>query len=403
MSLIQTESLGGGTAGGGGGGTGSVTSVGLTATPTAIFNVSGSPVTTSGVLALSLDNQSAALFLAGPASGGAATPAFRAIGTSDLPVIPLDIGVTGLLGLSHLFPIPLDTGVTGILALSNLPSIPNSGLTGIIDLSHIPPIPFPTGLTNTAGIPFGITTQHGLTLSATQILDIGFAGISQIGVVGFSSYNFWNAKQAALPWTTAGDLVYLDLTGSPARLAIGLTTQVVGVNASLLPAWVVAATGSSGGTSFTVPLPVYQGGTGATLPSLANQDLIVGAGSTQLINMPIGVDGQVLTVVGSSLSWHRPFYHVVTTGVSSTPYAVTQGNRWLNVSSGVTAIVITMLSASMRIPLYIKDIGGTCSANNITVVPLGSELIENIGSTHVMQTDYGGRWFIPDGTNWWLA
>ncbi len=62
-------------------GAGTVTSVAMTA-PTALFAaspVSGSPVTTSGTLALALATQSAGTFFAGPTSGSAATPTFRAL------------------------------------------------------------------------------------------------------------------------------------------------------------------------------------------------------------------------------------------------------------------------------------------------------------------------------------
>jgi len=64
-------------------GTGTVTSVGLTAP--AIFNVTGSPVTTAGSLNLGLANQSANQVWAGPASGGAAAPGFRALVAGDIP------------------------------------------------------------------------------------------------------------------------------------------------------------------------------------------------------------------------------------------------------------------------------------------------------------------------------
>jgi len=70
---------------GGGAGGGTVTSVGLSATPSSVFGVSGSPVTGSGTLALTLDDQSANRVLAGPASGADATPAFRALVNDDLP------------------------------------------------------------------------------------------------------------------------------------------------------------------------------------------------------------------------------------------------------------------------------------------------------------------------------
>lgn len=70
---------------GGGGGMGTVTSVGLTV-PGVIFTspVSGSPVTTAGTLALALATQSANRVFAGPSSGAAATPTFRALTSADL-------------------------------------------------------------------------------------------------------------------------------------------------------------------------------------------------------------------------------------------------------------------------------------------------------------------------------
>lgn len=68
---------------GGTAGLGSVTSVGLSLP--AIFSVSGSPVTTSGTLSGSLATQSANTVWAGPTSGAAATPTFRAVTCADLP------------------------------------------------------------------------------------------------------------------------------------------------------------------------------------------------------------------------------------------------------------------------------------------------------------------------------
>jgi hypothetical protein len=68
--------------GGGNGGNGSVTSVGLVMP--AIFSVANSPVTTTGNLTVSLANQSAGMVWAGPASGAAAAPTFRALVGADL-------------------------------------------------------------------------------------------------------------------------------------------------------------------------------------------------------------------------------------------------------------------------------------------------------------------------------
>ena len=64
-------------------GTGTVTSVALSLP--AIFSVSGSPVTGSGTLTGALANQTANYIWAGPTSGGAAAPTFRAMVADDVP------------------------------------------------------------------------------------------------------------------------------------------------------------------------------------------------------------------------------------------------------------------------------------------------------------------------------
>lgn len=60
-----------------------VTSVAMTV-PTDILSVSGSPITSSGTLAVSKVNQSANVVFAGPTTGAAAAPTFRALVTADL-------------------------------------------------------------------------------------------------------------------------------------------------------------------------------------------------------------------------------------------------------------------------------------------------------------------------------
>jgi hypothetical protein len=64
-------------------GAGSVTSVGLSLPN--IFTVTGSPVTSTGTLTASLATQTANQILAGPTTGSAAAPAFRALVAGDLP------------------------------------------------------------------------------------------------------------------------------------------------------------------------------------------------------------------------------------------------------------------------------------------------------------------------------
>lgn len=61
-----------------------VRSIDVAITPTSIFDVTGGPVTGSGTITISMDNQSANTVLAGPTSGGAATPGFRTFDHSEL-------------------------------------------------------------------------------------------------------------------------------------------------------------------------------------------------------------------------------------------------------------------------------------------------------------------------------
>lgn len=64
---------------------GTVTSVALSVP--SFLSVTGSPITTSGTLAVSLADQSPNLVFAGPASGGAAAPTFRSLVVADVPVL----------------------------------------------------------------------------------------------------------------------------------------------------------------------------------------------------------------------------------------------------------------------------------------------------------------------------
>lgn len=78
---LGTETWQPGSCGGSGGGT--VTSV--AATFPSFLSVSGSPITTSGTLAVSLANQAANRVFAGPATGADAAPTFRALVSGDVP------------------------------------------------------------------------------------------------------------------------------------------------------------------------------------------------------------------------------------------------------------------------------------------------------------------------------
>lgn len=71
--------------GSGGGGSGTVTSVTFTGDGTVLSSTPSSAVTTSGTVAASLKTQTANTVLAGPTTGAAANPTFRALVSADYP------------------------------------------------------------------------------------------------------------------------------------------------------------------------------------------------------------------------------------------------------------------------------------------------------------------------------
>lgn len=105
---------------------GTVTSVALNLP--SIFSVTGSPVTTSGTLTAALANQAANAVFAGPGSGAAAAPAFRALVAADIP----DLSATySVVGHTHSY-LPLSGGtLTGVLA-SNLAATTDAALAARI-------------------------------------------------------------------------------------------------------------------------------------------------------------------------------------------------------------------------------------------------------------------------------
>jgi len=128
---------------------GTVISIGMTVP--SIMSVSGSPITSTGTLAVTLATQTMNTIFAGPSTGSVAVPTFRSLVAADIPslsYLPLAGGtVSGALT------------VTGDLTVSGTTTTVNSSTLAVADKN----IELAYGSTTEAAATGGGITLHGLT------------------------------------------------------------------------------------------------------------------------------------------------------------------------------------------------------------------------------------------------
>ncbi len=120
-------------------GSGTVTSVAMTVP--AEFSITGSPITTSGTLAIGKQVQSAHAAWLGPTSGGASTPTFRPIIPSDLPVATIAaLGIVEPDGSTITIVAGVISATGGVTSgwTSEVPAGTLNGVNRVFTLSHVP-------------------------------------------------------------------------------------------------------------------------------------------------------------------------------------------------------------------------------------------------------------------------
>jgi hypothetical protein len=189
-------------------GAGSVSSVALTVTPGTLFTsgVTGSPITTSGTIAVTFDfqNQNANLVLASPTTGGAGPITARSLIGADLPFPGASSigGVQAYTAVSHQFLTSLDT--SGVLhsaqpAASDLTN--GTTGTGEVVLQTAPTLILPILQKYTVALlPAGV---EGQLAYATNGRKVGEASGFGSGVPVY-----WSADAGGSPPSSAGWHVY---------------------------------------------------------------------------------------------------------------------------------------------------------------------------------------------------
>ena len=140
---------------------GTVTSVALTVPN--IFTVTGSPITTSGTLAVSLATQSANLVFAGPGSGSAAAPTFRSLVASDIPSLSgVYIPMSGSATPTGTYTFSGTVNVTGTFQLGSTTVTASAAELNLIDGS------IANTVVNSKAVIYGSSGQIAATTLATS-------------------------------------------------------------------------------------------------------------------------------------------------------------------------------------------------------------------------------------------
>ena len=233
-------------------GAGTVTSVGLTLPSD--FTVTGSPVTSAGVLAGSWASQTANKFLASP-NGSTGTPSFRAMVAADVPTLNQNTtGTAGSLagGATGSVPYQTSSGVTTFLAAG----------TGVLVGGSAPSYSTTPTLigTNFSGIPNGALTNSAVTLGTTSVslgaTSLTLGGLTSVAVTQDPVSNFQVAtKQYVDGLVTQGisyhSPVYVEVPNTTGNLNATYNNGTAGVGATLTNAGTQAAFTADG---IAVPL-----------------------------------------------------------------------------------------------------------------------------------------------------
>lgn len=356
-----------------GAGTGSVTSVGLTAA--SIFTVTGSPITTTGTIDISLNTQVANRIFAGPTSGGDAAPAFRSLVIADIPTITPAKGGTGNTGFtSGRLIVSTATDVLGVSSVTAIEAGYLSGVTSAIQTQ----LNSKQNTITVLGINNGGTGGNTAQTARASLLP------SYTGNTG--KFLRVNAGETDVEWVTiAGAIPTINsLSG-----ALTITHGSAGTDFAV----------SSAGTTITINLPsasaTNRGAvtTGAQTiagaktfttapiinPTTPGYVFYAGASRELVGDSTLTYDGTNMMVPNvRQTQWVR---------VASTTAleAATQSGILLDVSAAIDLTLPALETAIVGHTFIIKDMTGACSTDHVTLRVQSGEVLENtINGTYVM-------------------
>lgn len=268
-------------------GGGTVTLVGLSMP--SIFNVSGSPVTSSGTLTATLATQATNLVFAGPYSGANAAPTFRSLGNDDLPIVAATKGGTGQ-NLYTVGDILYADTTTTLSRLADV-AVGNALLSGGVGVSPAwGKIDLTTTITGVLPIANGGTnatnaTDARINLSAAVLgannditsMTALTGGISTPDYVDFDTAATVTGQAGRIWWDSTGTL-NIGMGGGSITQQVGEELFVYGKATAAIndsPLQIVYQTGTVGASGVITFAP--------TIAGITNGDRIIGV-ATEVIN-----------------------------------------------------------------------------------------------------------------------
>lgn len=118
------------------------------------------------------------------------------------------------------------------------------------------------------------------------------------------------------------------------------------------------------------------------------------------------VDDNLNNAVTDTTKWRSSDYAATTVDpAGASPYTLAAGdiNKIFLVQSANGAMTFNLPAPALNYKITIKDRDGAFALNNCTLVRNGSETIEGLAASFVMDANYGEWTLISDGTNWFFV